>query len=99
MEKPERKRLLGRPSCRKENNIKMNLQEVGCEDMDWIEQTQTRDRWWALVNVLTNLRIPCNAGNFLTRWETVHFSRSTLLYAVWSSRSVAFKWEKQNLMK
>jgi len=56
--KPEGKRPFGRPRCRWEDNIKMNLQEVGCEGMDWIELAQDRDRWWALVNVVMNLRVP-----------------------------------------
>ena len=47
--KPEGKRPLARSRRRWENNIKMNLQEVGCGDMDWIELAQDRDRWWALV--------------------------------------------------
>jgi hypothetical protein len=42
--KPEGKRPLGRPRCRWENNIKMNLQEVGCGGMDWIGLAQDRDR-------------------------------------------------------
>jgi len=64
--KPERKRPLGRPTRRWEDNIKMDLQEVGCGGMDWIELVQNSDRWLALVNVVMNLRFPYNAGNFLT---------------------------------
>jgi hypothetical protein len=56
--KPEGKRPLGRPSHRWEDDIKMDLQEVGCEGMDWIDVAQDRDRWWALVNVVMNLWAP-----------------------------------------
>ena len=55
---PEGKRLLGRPRRRWEGNIKMDLQEVGCGGVDWIEQAQYRDRWRALVNVVINLQVP-----------------------------------------
>jgi len=55
---PERKRPLGRPRCRWEDNIKMDLQEVGCEGMDWINVAQNRDRWWALVNAVMKLQVP-----------------------------------------
>jgi hypothetical protein len=48
--KPEGKRPLGRPRRRWEVNIKMDLQEVGCGRMDWIELAQDWDRWWVLVN-------------------------------------------------
>jgi len=56
--KHEGKRPLWRPRRRWEDNIKMDLQEVGCGGMDWIELAQVRDRWRALVNVLMNLRVP-----------------------------------------
>jgi hypothetical protein len=55
-----------RARARWEDNIKMDLQGVGCGGMDWIELAQDRDRWWALVNAVMNLRVPYNAGNFLT---------------------------------
>jgi len=56
--KPEGKKSLRRPRRRWEDNIKMDLQEVGCEGMDWIELAQDRDRWWTLVNVVMKLRVP-----------------------------------------
>jgi len=56
--KPEGKRPIGRPRRRWEDNIKMDLQEVGCGGMDWIELAQDRDRWRELVNVVMNLRVP-----------------------------------------
>jgi len=56
--KPEGKRPFGRPRRRWEDNIKMDLEEVGCGGMDWIELAQGRDRWRALVNVVMNLRVP-----------------------------------------
>ena len=56
--KPEGRRSLERPSRRWEDNIKMDVQEVGCGDMDWIELAQDRDRWRALVNAVMKLRVP-----------------------------------------
>jgi len=66
VEKPEGKIPHGRPRHRWEDNIKMDLHEVGCRGMDWIMLVQDKDRWWALVNMVMNLQVPQNAGNFLT---------------------------------
>ena len=68
--KPEGKRPLGRPRRRWEDNIKMDLQEVGCGGMDWIELAQDRDSWLALVSMVMNLRVPKMPGNFLTSCRT-----------------------------
>jgi hypothetical protein len=64
--RPEGRRPLGRPRRGWEDNIKMDFQEVGWGDMDWIDMAQDRDRWRALVSAVMNLRVPYNAGNFLT---------------------------------
>ena len=56
--KSERKIPLGIPRHRWEDNIKMDLQEVGCVGMDCIELARDRDRWWAIVIVVMNLRVP-----------------------------------------
>jgi len=56
--KPERRRPLGRPRFRWADNIRMDLQEVGCGYMDWIGLAQNRDRWRTLVSEVMNLRVP-----------------------------------------
>jgi hypothetical protein len=56
--KPEGKRPLGKPWRRWEDNIKKDLQEIGCGGMDWIQLAQGRDRWRAVVNAVMKLRVP-----------------------------------------
>jgi hypothetical protein len=56
--KPEDRRPLGRPRRRREDNIKMDLREVGWRDIDWINLAQDRNRWWAVVYTVMNFRVP-----------------------------------------
>ena len=58
MGKLKEKGQLGRTSCRWDDNIKIDFQEVGCGYTDWIDLAQGRDRWRALVSVVMNLRVP-----------------------------------------
>jgi len=58
MGKPDGKRPFGRPRRRWEDNIEMDLQKVGCGGVDWINLSQDRDRWPALVNAVMNFRVP-----------------------------------------
>jgi len=67
--KPEGKRPLGRPRHRWEDNIKMDLREVGGVG-DWMELAQDRDRWRALVNTVMNFQVPESAENSLTSCRT-----------------------------
>jgi len=80
--RPEGRRPLGRPRHRWEDNFRMDLREVGCGCVDWMELAQDRDRWRALVSAVINLRVPQNAGNFLTSCRPVSFSRRTLFHGV-----------------
>ena len=80
--KPEGRRPLGRPRRSWVDNIRLDLQEVGCGYMDWIGLAQDRDRWRTLVSAVMNLRVSWNGGNFLTSCKPVSFSRRTLHHAV-----------------
>jgi hypothetical protein len=66
VDKCEGKRQLEIPRGTWEDNIKIDLQEVGCGGMDWIELAQDRERWRALVNAAMNLWVAQSLGNFLT---------------------------------
>jgi hypothetical protein len=56
--KPEEKRPFGRPRCKWEDNIRIDLVEIGCEFLDWIHLAQDRGQWRAVVNTVMNLRVP-----------------------------------------
>jgi hypothetical protein len=80
--KPEGKTPKERPRRRWEDNIKMDLQEVGVGRGDWMELAQDRDRWRALVSTVMNLRVQKMRGISLLAAEPVRFSRRTLLHGV-----------------
>ena len=79
------KRPLGKLRCRWEDNIKMDLQVMGCGGTDWMNLAQDRDGWRALVNVVMSLLVPQNAGNFL---KAKNLQPTDLCYALPSSSSV-----------
>jgi hypothetical protein len=85
--KPEWKRPLGRPRHRGYTNIKIYHREMGLGGggLDWTDLVQYRDRWWALVKVVTKLEVPNNTGNLSTSWGSVCFSRSHVLHRTASS--------------
>jgi hypothetical protein len=56
--RPEGKRPLGRPGCRWEDNIKMDLREIWIDGMNWIQLAEDRVQWWAFVNMVMNLHVP-----------------------------------------
>jgi hypothetical protein len=78
--KPEGKRPLGRPRRRGEDNITMYLREIRWGVMDWIDLTQDRDQWRALVDTVMNLQVPYNVGKFLSVCATGGFSRKAQLH-------------------
>jgi hypothetical protein len=64
--RPEWKRPLERPRRRWEDNIKMNVKEIGWEGVEWMHVAQDRDQWRAVVNTVMTLRFPKKERNFLT---------------------------------
>jgi hypothetical protein len=64
------------------DNIKMDLREIGWDGIDWIEMAQNRDQWRALLNTVINLRVPQNAGNFLSSCIICGLSRRAQLHEV-----------------
>jgi hypothetical protein len=62
------------------DNIKIDLRETGWDDMDWIDLAQDRDQWNALVNTVTNFRVPKNTGKFLSSCTIGSFSRRAQLH-------------------
>ena len=87
MGKTEGKRPRGRPRRRWVDNIRMDLQEVGCGYVDWIVLAQDRDRWRTLVSAVMNLRVPWSAWNFLTSCKPVSCSRRTLHHGLRSNNN------------
>ena len=81
--KPEKKRPLRSPRRRWEDNIKMDLWEVGAGG-DWMELAQDRDRWWALVDMVMNIQVPLSTGNFLTSCRTCYLLKKDS--APWSNK-------------
>jgi hypothetical protein len=80
--KPDGKRPLGRPRPWWVDNIKMDITEIGWVRMDLIDVTQDMDQWSALMNTVTNLRVPESVGKFFSSCATGGFSRRTQLHEV-----------------
>jgi hypothetical protein len=82
VEKPKGRRPPGRSKRRWKNNIKLDLREVRWGCIDWIALAEDRERWRALVDTVTNLRVPLNAGNCSSRLENFSLSGRNLLHGV-----------------
>jgi hypothetical protein len=71
--RPEGKRPLGRPTCRWENNIKMDLREIRIDGANWIRLAQNRVQWRAFVNMAMNLRVPYESRLFFDKLSDNQF--------------------------
>jgi hypothetical protein len=80
--KPEGKRPPGRPRRRWVDNIRMDLEELGWGDVDWIGLVQDRNRWRVLVNSVLNLRVPRNTGKLSSGITAGGLSSSAQLHRV-----------------
>jgi hypothetical protein len=80
--KPEGKRPLGSPRRTWLDHIKLDLREIGWDDMDWIDLAQDWDHWRALLNTIINLRVPKSIAIFLNSCTTGGFSRRAQLHEV-----------------
>jgi len=83
--KPEEKRPLGRPRRRREDKIKMDLQEVGCGGMDWIELAQDKDRWRALLNAVMKCQISYRKSHFFFYNFSLPLFAPIFIYILFSS--------------
>ena len=77
MGQPDRE-ATSRPRRKWRDNIKLDIQEVRCGVLEWIELAKDSNRWRALVNAMLKLRVPSNAGKFLPSCMPVGFSRTVL---------------------
>jgi hypothetical protein len=68
--------------CKLEDNIKIDLKEMGWEGVNWIHLAQDIDQWWVLLDTVMNLQLPYYAGNFLSSETTVSFSRKTRFHGI-----------------
>jgi hypothetical protein len=80
--KPEGRRPLGRPRSRREGNIKTNPRKMGRHAWTRSIWLRIRAGWWTVVNAVMNLRVPYNAGNFLSSWGPVSFWGRNMLHGV-----------------
>jgi len=73
---------LGRPRLWSEDNIRMDLAELGWEGVKWIHLAQDRDQWRAFVNTVIRLPVPQKAEDFLISWVAIGFSKRNMLHGI-----------------